>query len=241
VASASTSYSANLAPGGRRFDWGPSAYDHRHYGAVTYVWTPSGLHADNRGSDLVLSALTRHWTISGTSRFQSGAYSTVDFAGLDSNGDGNPANDRPLVGNTSAPMNSVGLDAWYLGAPAPGTYVDMAAYNNGSIVYVDPNKTRWLIPVTDGFDPHAIGRNSFANPGSLYNDMGLEKAIPTSMFHLDRGQLVFRAEAQNIANHNNVGLLDVNLLDAGTPAFMNSQQAREANGRALRFWAKFVF
>jgi outer membrane receptor protein involved in Fe transport len=241
VDSASTSYSADLAPGGRRFDWGPSAYDHRHYGAITYVWTPSGLHADNRGSDLVLSALTRHWTVSGTSRFQSGAYSTVNFAGLDSNGDGNPANDRPLVGNASAPMNTVGVDAWYLGAPAPGTYVDMASLNNGSIVYVDPNKTRWLIPVTNGFDPHGIGRNSFANPGSLYNDVALEKAVPTSMFHLDRGQLVFRAEAQNIANHNNVGLVDVNLLDVGTPAFMNSQQAREANSRALRFWAKFVF
>jgi hypothetical protein len=38
-----------------------------------------------------------------------------------------------------------------------------------------------------------------------------------------------------------VGLVDVNLLDAGTSAFMNSQQSRESNGRALRFWAKFVF
>lgn len=236
-----TSYSADLAPGGRRFDWGPSAYDHRHYAAITYVWTPNGLRADNHGADLVLSALTRHWTISGTSRFQSGAYSTVNYGGLDSNGDGNAFNDRPLISNPSAPMGSVGVDAWYLGASSTGTYVDMAALNNGQIVVDDPAKTRWLIPVTNGYVPGEIGRNSFENPGAMYNDVALEKAVPTSALHFERGQLVFRAEAQNIANHNNVGLLDVNLLDAGTPAFMNSSQVRESNGRALRFWAKFVF
>jgi hypothetical protein len=170
--------------------------------------------------DTVLSAVTRHWTISGTSRFQSGAYSTVNFAGIDSNGDGSAANDRPLLSNPSAGMSAIGIDGVYLGADQPGTYYDMAALNNNQIVQIDPNKAHWLIP---------------------FGQFLLEKAIPTSMLHLERGQFIVRAEAQNVANHNNVGLLDVNLLDAGTSSFMNTQQSREANGRALRFWAKFVF
>jgi outer membrane receptor protein involved in Fe transport len=236
-----TSYSADLAPGGRKFDWANSTYDHRHYGAITYVWTPAGLHADNRGTDLVMSALTRHWTISGGSRFQSGAYSTVNFAGLDSNGDGSNANDRPFLSNPSAPFSSAGIDGGYIDPSLAGAYFDMAALNNNELNVVDPNKVRWLIPITNGYDNREVGRNSYLNPGAMYNDVALEKAVPTSLLHFDRGSLVFRAEAQNIANHNNVGLLDVNLLDAGTPYFTNSQQSRESNNRAVRFWAKFVF
>ena len=80
--SAPTSYAANLAPGGRRDDWGNSAYDHRHYGSVTYVWKPAGFHADGRVTDTLLSALTRHWTVSGASRFQSGALLDRERLGL---------------------------------------------------------------------------------------------------------------------------------------------------------------
>ena len=240
-----TSYSANLAPGGRAFDWGNSTYDHRHYGAITYVWTPAGLRADNHGTDLVLSALTRHWTISGASRFQSGAYSTVNFSGLDANGDGNSANDRPFLSNRLVGMSSVGIDGGYIDPSLAGTYFDMAALNDNKLVEVNPQMVHWLIPITNGFDHREVGRNSYLNPGTMYNDVALEKAIPTSMLHLDRGSFVLRAEAQNIANHNNVGLVDVNLLDVGTPYFLNTAQARESTGggggRALRFWAKFVF
>lgn len=243
TASDTTSYSADLAPGGRKYDWGNSAYDHRQYAAVTYVWTPAGFRADNKGMDTLLSVVSRHWTISGASRFQSGAYSTVNYSGLDSNGDGSAANDRPIVGNPSAAMNTVGIDGIYLGKPAvAGTYYDLAANNaTGAFNTVSPNSVRWLVPYGPQYLTQEIGRNSFLNPGEMYNDLALEKAVPTSWLHLDRGQFILRAEAQNIANHNNVGLVDVNLLDVGTPSFQNTQQARESNNRAVRFWAKFVF
>ncbi len=86
-------------------------------------------------------------------------------------------------------------------------------------------------------------------PAYSINDVALEKALPTSLLHLDRGQLVIRAEVQNIANHNNVGpdpLPSVNLLYVGTSDFMNISEAREGAGssggnRNLRFWAKFTF
>ncbi|HEY3707666.1 MAG TPA: TonB-dependent receptor [Terracidiphilus sp.] len=237
-----SSYGANLVPGGRRNEWGNSAYDHRNYGAITYVWTPNGLRADNHGTDLVLSALTRHWTISGSSHFQSGAYGTVNIAGLDINGDGNNANDRPLVGNPSAPMDSVAIDAIFFGlTDAPGTYIDMAAANNNQVQVVDPSTSRWIVPLLNGYSNKEIGRNSFRNPGIMSNDVALEKALPTSLLHLERGQFILRAEAQNIANHNNVGILDVDVLDAGSTGYLNTQQARSSAGRQLRFWAKFVF
>ena len=243
----STSYSADLRPGGRRYDWGNSAYDHRQYAAFTYVWTPKGLRSDNKGADLFLSGLTRHWTLSGASRFQSGAYSTFNISGLDTNGDGSTANDRPLLSNPNAPIDSVGMDGYYsgfLGGGTPGTYYDVKA-NNVAPYPVTPitslSAVHWLIPHRANYASTAIGRNSFLNPGSLYNDIALEKAIPSSLLHLDRGQFVFRAEAQNLANHNNVGLLGTNTTYVGTSSYMNIPSAREGNNRALRLWAKFTF
>ena len=243
--SAGSSYPADLVPGGRRYDYGPSVFDHRHYAAFTYIWTPGGLHSSNSAGNALLGALTRHWTVSGTTRLQSGAYSTVNMLGLDMNGDGNAGNDRPILGNPRAPMSSVGIDGAFVGG-IPGTYYDLADNNQtGATNIADPNFYHWLIPNAAGYIPQEIGRNSFKNPGQLWNDAALEKAIPTSLLHLERGQFVLRAEAKNFSNHNNVGLLDVNLLDVGTDSFMNTQNARDStqasSNRALRFWAKFVF
>jgi hypothetical protein len=247
TASDSTQYSADLRPGGRRYDWGNSAYDHRQYAAFTYVWTPKGLRSDNKNRDLVMSGLTRHWTISGASRFQSGAYSTFNVSGLDTNGDGNTTNDRPVLSNPSAPIDSVGMDGFYsgfLGGGTPGTYYDVKINNapgHAVVPISSTNAVHWLIPHRANYADAAIGRNSFLNPGSLYNDIALEKAIPTSLLHLSRGQFVFRAEVQDLANHNNIGLLSTNTTTVGTSSYMNINSAREANNRALRFWAKFTF
>lgn len=260
--SSPTSYSANLAPGGRAGDWGNSAYDHRHYLAFTYVWSPSGLRGGGKGLDALLSGVTRHWSISGTSRFQSGSYATVNVDGLDTNGDGSASNDRPLLSSRSAPFASVGIDGSYLGA-TPGTYYDLAANNQtGAVNPVDPSSVHWLIPNGPQFTSQEIGRNSYLTPGLMYNDVAVEKDLPTSWLHLERGQFVLRAEAQNIANHNNVNIttalggssngegidVNLNLINVGTPAFLNTAVAREGLGasggggnRSLRFWAKFVF
>jgi hypothetical protein len=257
--SSPTSYSANLAPGGRHQDWGNSVFDHRQYAAFTYVWSPAGLHSESKGFDALLSGATRHWTISGASRFQSGAYANLNIYGLDTNGDGSVANDRPLLGSKSAPIDSVGIDGIYLGSPAvPGTYYDLAANNQtGAINPVTSSAVHWLIPYGPQFVSQEIGRNFFLTPGSLYNDIALEKAIPTRLLHLDRGQFVLRAEVQNLANHNNLNYpwlssndnyQNLDLLNVGTPVFLNSPAAREGSGstdpsenRALRFWAKFTF
>jgi hypothetical protein len=249
IDSAATSYSADLRPGGRRYDWGNSAYDHRQYAAFSYVWTPKGFRSENKKFDLVASGLTRHWTISGSSRFQSGAYNTISVYGYDTNGDGSNANDRPILSNPSAAMNTVGADGYYLTGGTPGVYYDYVGYRNTSphvlTQLTNANTVHWLIPHAANYAASAIGRNSFQNNGLYYHDMALEKAVPTSLLHLNRGQFIVRVEAQNILNHNNIGGFYYTATDVyyaySSGTFMNVDNAREANGRQVRIWAKFTF
>ncbi len=254
TSSSPTSYTANLAPGGRGQDYGPSAYDHRHYASIAYVYSPAGMHSSNGFSDKVLSALTRHWSFSGEERFQSGAYSTVNFSGIDANGDGSTANDRPILSNRAAPFSSVGIDGSYVtdaaGNPGvAGQYYDLAVNNStGALVGLNPGSAHWLIYSGPQYLGQSIGRNSYENPGLQIHNFAAEKSIPTGFLHFDRGSLVLRAEAQDISNHNNAGLLDVNLLDVGTSSFLNKSNARyDVNNQALggarnvRLWAKLVF
>ena len=234
---APTSYSANLAPDGLRQDWGPSVWDHRHYASFTYVWSPAGFHSDNAGMDTLLSAFTRHFSISGTTQFQSGYHSTFNVFGLDTNGDGSAANDRPLVGNPAKPIDTAAFDGIYFGPGfKSGVYYDAVTGNS-----VTASQEHWLVPFGPQFMQQEIGRNSYSNPGSQFWNIAAEKDVPVSWLHFERGMLVFRVEAQNFTNHNNVGPLDINLLDIGTPSYLNRQNAIEPTSRHLLLWAKFKF
>ena len=234
---APTSYSANMAPNRLGQDWGPSVWDHRHYASFTYVWSPPGLHSSNAGMDSVFGAFTRHFTISGTTQLQSGYHSTFNVSGLDTNGDGSSANDRPLVGNRDMPIDTAGFDGHYLGKGfSTGVYYDAI-----TSLPVTSSEVHWLVPYGPQFVPFEVGRNSFSNPGSQFWNIAGEKDVPVSWLHFDRGMLVFRVEAQNFTNHDNVGPLDINLLDIGTPSYLNKQNAVEPTNRHLLLWAKLRF
>lgn len=238
----STSYSANLAPGGRRQDWGASAFDFPQFFSIAYTWAPTGVRSDNHATDMLLSGLTRHWSFSGVTQLQAGPPSTFTIPGVDTNGDGSAVNDRPILGNSHAAIDTVGIDGIYLGAPAPGTYYDLAQLNStGNVVPVDSSQVHWLIPYGPQFMPFEIGRNSFRNPGTTIWNVAAEKDIPAPWTHLESATFQLRAEVQNIGNHNDVSILDTSLLDVGTPAFMNATNARATTNRNLRFWAKFSF
>lgn len=91
-----------------------------------------------------------------------------------------------------------------------------------------------------------VGRNSFLNPGQQYWNLALEKAIPTPFAHLEHGQFVFRVEAQQVGNHNNLtfysnNLNSNNVTQVGLTSFQNPSNVREANGQHLRLWAKYEF
>jgi outer membrane receptor protein involved in Fe transport len=244
-----TSYSANLAPGGRGQDYGPSAYDHRHNVSISYVWSPVGFHSNSTFANAALGLFTRHWTISGIEQFQSGPPVTFNNSGLDTNGDGSTANDRPILGNASAPFTTGGIDGHFVGGTT-GTYYDIATVNgSGDLVQVDPGKVHWLVPYgpQNQFLHKEIGRNSYANPGLQFHNIAVEKGFGLAYLHLERGTLNLRAEVNNIGNHNNVGPEDANVLNIGSSTYLDKSNAREGSGdsqsqgRQMILWAKFVF
>jgi hypothetical protein len=232
---APTSYSADLSPNGLRQDWGPSVWDHRHYVSFSYSWTPVGFRSNNGAADLVYSAFTRHISISGTTQLQSGYHSTFNVSGLDTNGDGSAANDRPLVGNVSKPFDTAAFDGSYLGG-TPGVYYDAVTGNPTTA-----DNVHWLVPNGPQFTKQEVGRNSFVNPNSQFWNIAVEKDVPSTWLHFERGMFVFRVEAQNFTNRNNIGPLDINLLDIGTSSYLNKQNAVEPTFRHLLLWAKFRF
>jgi outer membrane receptor protein involved in Fe transport len=245
-------YTANLAIDGRGQDYGPSAFDHRHYASIAYVLTPKGFRSNNKIADTFLGALTRNFTISGIEQFQSGAYGTFSIgnaatgSGLDTNGDGDAQNDRPILGNRSAPFETAGIDGSFVGG-TPGVYYDVVANNRtGALNPVTASQVHFLIPnVTSATLLHQeIGRDSFSNPGSTRNDIAIQKGFGTGLLHLERGQFLLRMEVQNVGNHNDRGdYLDTNLLDFGNDTSFNDQSlARQpASGRTIVLWGKLQF
>jgi hypothetical protein len=241
--SSPTTAPPNLAFGAlRSSNWGASDYDHRHYFVVTYVWSPAGFRGANGFADTALNVLTRNWTLSGSSRFQSGTYSTFN-ENVDSNGDGSTVNDRPIIGNPTAPFTTGAIDGSLIKGGTPGVYYDLAAFNaaTSTLVVDQPSSVHFLIPHdTNNANLSAeIGRNSFSNPGRILTDIALEKGFQVPKF--ERGRIVLRAEAQDIANHNNINILNTTANSIGTSAFLNRQNAKLDAGRQLVLWGKFTF
>jgi len=248
LADSGTSAPAVLGPVGRSQEWANSAFDHRHFASIAYVLTPKGFHVANKLGDTIMGALTRNYTISGVEQFQSGAYSTFNFGGLDNNGDGSAFNDRPLLGNASAPFQTVGIDGSFLGG-TPGVYYDLVANNaTNALNPVTASQVHFLIPnnASGQFTRRELGRNSFENPGNMRSDITVQKGFGTGLLHLERGQFLLRIDVQNLANHNDRGAyLDTNLLDYGTgPTSFETQSLARGepnNGRNIVLWGKFAF
>jgi hypothetical protein len=237
-----TSYGINLAPGFRNLEYGNSAFDHRQFFSVAYAYSLPGLQSSNAIANSALGALTRHWTISGITQLQSGGYDTLNINGVDTNNDLSATNDRPLVGNASLPLTSVGIDGTYIGGTA-GTLYDLSQNNiSGALSTVTAQQAHFIVqPSTTGNATtlaQTISRNSFLTPGTTTNNIALEKGFGLSYLHLERGNLVFRAEAQNVFNHNDSQTTDPNPLDAGVGFLTPS---RVGSNRQLILWAKFKF
>jgi carboxypeptidase family protein len=81
-------------------DRGPSIFDIRHRFVGTYIWDLPYQRNTSNLAQGVLKAITRDWTISGTTTAQTGFNGTI-FSGVDSLGDGQPFNDRPRIADAS--------------------------------------------------------------------------------------------------------------------------------------------
>lgn len=236
-----TSYQADLSGGGLRQEWGNSAWDHRNYFVFSYVWAPKGFRASNMVENALLGIATRRWTISGVERFQSGPYSTINSSGFDANGDGSTVNDRPIISNPSAPFNTAGIDASYLGG-TQGTYYSLNTYNTTSPkqkVIIDPSTVHFLVQRGQNFLSQEIGRDTFLQPGYQQHDLAIEKGFDVP--HFERGQFTVRAEANNVGNHNNVAPLGVNASLFGASSQLNPVISRTLAGRSIVLWAEFKF
>jgi len=114
-------------PGRRGRDWGLSAYDHRQRAVASVVYNTPTFHWGG-GFKSVLAHIANNYTVSDITSFQTGSVYNV-FAGLDVNGDG-ITNDRPVLTNASAPINTFSVAAsTFYGGPA-GTYCDGSYVNN---------------------------------------------------------------------------------------------------------------
>lgn len=80
----------------QKCDRGPSIFDVRHRLVVSYVYDLPYVHNSSNAFMGAVKAITRDWTISGTTTAQTG-FAGTPFLGLDVNGDGLPFNDRPTI------------------------------------------------------------------------------------------------------------------------------------------------
>ena len=216
-----------------RGERGLSAFDRRHRGSVTWVYT---IPYRGRAGGLsgAMNYIVRNWTISGTAQLQTGAPDTIYLGGFDENLDLRNTNDRPDLGNPRAAINY--SDACLtsktcitgVGQLQPnGTLVDFNTTAPGT-------RDQFRYIVVDGRVGN-VGRNTFVNDWTQDYAFSIERIFPIP--HLEGHQLEFRLEGINPFNHPNPGLVSPDLLD---PNFMN-RDTQFRGGRIVNLWLKYRF
>ncbi len=201
-------------------DWGPSEYDHRQRLVLSYILMPPTWHTE--GSMKVLGNIANHWALAGVTQFQSGSAHNVEI-GYDNDGDG-ISNDRPMLGNPHAPMDTYAFDSTWLGY-AGGFYCSGPSvwYTNDACHQVDADSVHWLVGPFGTHPSNPVGRNSFFGPGYQQWDMNVQRSFKLH----ERLSLDFRGELFNVFNHGQVdtnGFLENTTLSTGinTDAYNNN-------------------
>lgn len=229
-----------ITGGGRAAERGLSTFDRRHRFVFSYVYDIPGFTNSSNGFFSVLGYVTRGWQIAGTSAFQTGAPANIT-SGFDQNGDLRATNDRPSLGNASAPLTSWGVDGQFVGG-TPGTLYDGQAFEaTGALNPVNANNVHFLVLPGLG----NVGRNTFIMPGSISNSLAVTRRFKFPK--LESHSLEFRAEAFNLFNHPNLGLGDsisgttqTDTVLADGAAFLDNSQSIYG-GRQVRLQIKYSF
>lgn len=232
-------------------DWGNSAYDHRQRAVGTIVYTTPSLHWE--GSKSLIAHILNNYTISAIPSYQSGSVYNV-FVGLDINNDG-ISNDRPVLANKNAPINTWALDSTMVYTAAqgagPGILCDGSYYANAKSAdnYCHPltlDQVHWYAGHY-AQQNNTIGRNIGISPGQWNVDGAAERTFKLT----ERQGISFRAESFNVLNHANVGntlpsftLYGSSLLPIapgyGRGTFANFASV-QSGGRTLRFFLRYAF
>lgn len=242
---------STLPTGGasRGRDWGPSAYDHRLRGVGTLVYQTPSYHWN--GAMGVVAHIINNYTVSSIPFYQSGTVYNVQV-GFDVNNDG-ISNDRPVLTNPSAPINtfSVASQTFYSAAngAAPGVYCDGSYINNAKAgdAYCHPVALSQMHFFFGNYKQQSqtINRNSGYTPGQWNVDLAAQREFKLFEHHA----LSFRAESFNVLNHANTGVPSFTLYNTtllpiaagyGRGTFANFAST-QTGARSLRFFARYSF
>jgi len=62
-----------------------------------------------------------------------------------------------------------------------------------------------------------------------------------SYLHFERGTLLIRAEVNDIGNHNDLGILDTDVLQQGNGFYLDRPSSKGGDGRFIILWGKLQF
>jgi hypothetical protein len=215
-------------PGNLKAEKANSSFDRRQRFSSSYLWEPF----PTKGIAL------RGWQLNGILSFQSGQpFSPLNGTptGLcaDANGDGILTNDRPSIGNPSAPLNTVAL-LTSSGCAIPAGGLTVANYT------MDPANAHFVqVPLglkpgetfsvgSEQYKAENAGRNILFGPNLVEWDAALMKS-----FHLGESKVLqFRWEVYDALNHANPGFAIGNVFAANaqpTPAYAFSPSRTPAS------------
>jgi hypothetical protein len=217
-----TSIPASL--GGLKLDRGLSDYNRSHRLTIAYIWDIPGPARGFR------KGVLGNWSVSGITTFQSGTPYTLQN-GSDRNNDGF-ANDRPDIGNPSAPLNT---RAQITPISGPGSCA--TGYRN-------PDTGGCVTPADVHFiegqglpNSRTVGRNTLFTGGTNNWDVTLAKSFPIR----EKRNLEFRCEGFNVFNHRQfVQAPSRDVVNSPPGQFLNTKLT-DGGIRSMRIQLKFLF
>lgn len=179
-------------PNNRRTDRSVASFDVPHRFVATFIYD-----LPKFGRSGFVHNVFGGYSIAGTYRIQSGNVQTPFVGGIDLNGDGSAANDRPVVSNPNAPANSVAFsnfisENFISGATSPTGFVDL----NGNPV--NPGDVRFL--VSEAFRTGLAGRNILRGPKQNRLDLSLTKSIDLKFTPIENDRFEIRFDYFNALN-----------------------------------------
>ncbi len=245
--------------GYRGRDYGVSAFDHKQRAVLTTVYIIPKWHTDHLKA---LAYAVNGFQVNGIVSFQTGSVWNIQ-TGSDINGDG-IVNDRPVLQNASAPLNSFAVRStdWYTTAQGagPGIYCDGTYVSN----YLSKNPATGatdnfchVIPLNSAHfyignrytQNRTIRRNDGYTPGVFLGDISIQRNFPIH----ESQSFDFRAEMFNFLNHANTGIPNLTLISSGnvpvapyyspgtTLNTFNNLAPTATGNRSIRFFLKYSF
>ena len=173
-------------PFDRGADRSIASFNVPHRAVFSFIWEVPG---PRQGW---LGQVAGFWQLSGIYRLQSGAVETVSVQGIDLNGDLSAVNDRPALGNLSAPERSVAIRADLFGVGSPTGYVDA----NGEPIAL--GDARYIV------DPDIrgalVGRNTLKAERTNTFDLSVNKSFKMPF---EGHKFDIRFDFFNLFNHPN--------------------------------------